>query len=42
MSEIAETVGFSGASYMAEVFKKYYSMSPRDYRKSISAKNPAQ
>lgn len=38
MSEIAETAGFSGASYMAEVFKKYYNMSPRDYRKSLIAK----
>ena len=34
MSEIAEITGFSGASYMAEIFKKFYKMSPRDFRKS--------
>ena len=34
MSEIAEITGFSGASYMAEVFKKFYKMSPRDFKKS--------
>lgn len=34
MTEIAEITGFSGASYMAETFKKFYKMSPRDYRKS--------
>ena len=32
--EIAEITGFSGASYMAETFKKFYKMSPRDFRKS--------
>ena len=35
MSEIAEITGFSGASYMAETFKKFYKMSPRDFRKSV-------
>ena len=35
MSEIAEITGFSGASYMAEIFKKFYKMSPRDFRKSF-------
>ncbi len=34
MSEIAEATGFSGASYMAETFKKFYRMSPSDFRKS--------
>ena len=34
MSEIAEVTGFSGASYMAETFKKFYKVSPRDFRKS--------
>lgn len=34
MSEIAERTGFSGASYFAEIFKRYYNVSPRDYRKS--------
>ena len=35
MTEIAEITGFSGASYMAEIFKKFYKMSPRDFRKSF-------
>ena len=34
MSEIAEITGFTGASYMAETFKKFYKMSPRDFKKS--------
>lgn len=34
MAEIAEITGFTGASYMAETFKKFYKMSPRDFRKS--------
>ena len=34
MSEIAEITGFTGASYMAETFKKFYKMSPREFRKS--------
>ena len=34
MSKIAEITGFTGASYMAETFKKFYKMSPRDFRKS--------
>ena len=33
MSEIAEITGFSSASYMAETFKKFYKMSPRDFKK---------
>ncbi len=36
MSEIAEITGFTGASYMAETFKKFYKMSPRDFRKSTA------
>ena len=36
MSEIAEVTGFSGASYMAETFKKFYKMSPRDFRKTAA------
>ena len=35
MTEIAEVTGFSGASYMAETFKKFYKMSPRDFKKSL-------
>lgn len=33
MTEIAEATGFSGASYMAETFKKYFNQSPREYKK---------
>lgn len=32
MSEIAFQTGFSGASYMTEIFKRYYKMSPRAYK----------
>ena len=35
MSEIAEQTGFSNASYMAETFKKFYMLSPRDYKKAM-------
>ena len=37
MSEIAEVTGFSGSSYMSETFKKFYSLSPREYKKKIRA-----
>ncbi|HAV91437.1 AraC family transcriptional regulator [Eubacterium uniforme] len=33
MGEIASITGFSSASYMSEIFKKFYSMSPREYKK---------
>ena len=33
LSEIAAQTGFNGTSYMSEMFKKYFDMSPRDYRK---------
>ena len=33
MTEVADATGFSGASYMAETFKKYFGQSPRDYKK---------
>lgn len=33
ISEIAYENGFSGASYYAEVFRKYYNMSPSEYRR---------
>ena len=36
MSEIAEMTGFSGASYMAETFKKFYNLSPREYKKAMN------
>ena len=34
MAEIADVTGFTGASYMAETFKKYYNQSPREYKKA--------
>jgi len=33
LTEIAELTGFNGASYMAEIFKKYFDDSPAAYRK---------
>ena len=33
ITEIAQTVGFSGSSYYAEVFGKWYDKSPSEYRK---------
>lgn len=33
MSEIACKTGFSSASYMTEIFKRYYKMPPREYKK---------
>lgn len=35
ITEIATTVGLSGASYYSEVFRKYTSCSPTEYRKRI-------
>ena len=35
ITEIATSVGFSGASYYSEVFRKYTSCSPTEYRKRI-------
>ncbi|SNU08944.1 AraC-type DNA-binding protein [Lachnospiraceae bacterium] len=34
LSEIASQTGFNGTSYMSEMFKKSFEMSPRDYRKT--------
>lgn len=34
LSEIAAATGFNGTSYMSEMFKKSFEMSPRDYRKT--------
>ena len=34
LSEIASQTGFNGASYMSEMFKKSFNMSPRAYRKN--------
>ncbi len=35
VSEIAFEVGFQGASYFTETFRKYYGYSPSEYRKGI-------
>ncbi len=32
--EVAQTVGFSGSSYYAEIFRKWYNKSPSEYRKT--------
>lgn len=34
VTEIADMVGFSDAKYFREVFKKYYKVSPSEYRNS--------
>lgn len=34
VTHIASAVGFSGSSYFAETFRKYFGMSPSDYRKT--------
>ena len=34
LSEIASLTGFNGTSYMSEMFRKSFEMSPRDYRKT--------
>ncbi len=34
ITEIAQTVGFSGSSYYAEAFRKWYKKSPTEYRKT--------
>lgn len=33
VSEIAEEVGFGNYNYFSRIFKKYYNITPRDYRK---------
>ncbi|MCR5316929.1 MAG: AraC family transcriptional regulator [Treponema sp.] len=38
MPEIADMTGFTGASYMAETFKKYFGQSPREYKKLQATK----
>ncbi|MBR5938886.1 MAG: AraC family transcriptional regulator [Clostridiales bacterium] len=37
MAEICSLSGFSGVSYMSETFKKFFGVSPREYRKQWSA-----
>ena len=40
LSEIASQTGFNGTSYMSEMFKKAFEISPRDYRKTRPNINP--
>ena len=40
-TEIAGCVGFSGSSYYSEVFRKYMSCSPSQYRKQLQ-QDPAE
>jgi len=40
LSEIVNMTGFNGTSYMSEMFKKAFEMSPRDYRKTRPNINP--
>ncbi len=35
ITDIAERVGFSGASYYAEIFRRFIGMSPLEYRKKL-------
>lgn len=35
ITEIAQAVGFSGSSYYAEAFRKWYGVSPSEYRKMV-------
>ena len=39
LTEIAEHTGFNGASYMSEIFKKYFNTSPAKYRKNWTNPN---
>ena len=32
ITEIAYSCGFSGSSYYCEIFKKYYGLTPKQYR----------
>ncbi len=41
LSEIAAQTGFNGTSYMSEMFKKTFEMSPREYRKSWAQNDQA-
>lgn len=40
VTQIAFHVGFSGASYFAEMFRQQYGVSPREYRKQKMERNP--
>ncbi len=35
LSEIASLTGFNGVSYMSETFRRFFGMSPREYRKKM-------
>ena len=36
LSEIASLTGFNGVSYMSETFKRFFGMSPREYKKTAA------
>ena len=38
INEIADRVGFSDMSYFAKIFRKYLSVSPKEYRATVRAK----
>jgi AraC-like DNA-binding protein len=38
ITEAALAVGFSGGSYFTETFRKYYGLTPTEYRKQASVK----
>ena len=33
IAEIAESLGYSSAEHFSSTFRRYYNLSPRDYRK---------
>ena len=42
LSEIATITGFNGTSYMSEMFKKIFGVSPREYRKAWAIQDTAE
>lgn len=41
MQMVAESIGFNDASYFSRSFKKYYGISPEDYRRKYPEGNPS-
>ena len=42
VTDVAYTVGFNDVSYFGRMFKRYYNMSPSDYRQIIAARRSAE
>ncbi len=42
VTDVAYTVGFNDVSYFGRMFKRYYNMSPSDYRQIIDARRAAE